>query len=256
MSSHSPDPLAEQTRVMPATPVSGPPVGSPRTPGTPGAPGSPGAPVTVGAPGSGSGAYGGQDGEEITAGHQYPAGPYAATPGAPYTPEAGTPYTQEHGAPYSAEQSTPYTPEQGSPYASEQGGPYGRIPFDPAGAAYGYDTPTEPHQRPSFGNGPSTRSGPRGGAVAAAFLAFLVVALGTPALVLSWRSAVGDHLVPSGLVGGLLAVTGLSVLAAGLFRLLTKPEDGVGPLADRMLRPPVLLVLLGTVLLLAAAIAV
>jgi hypothetical protein len=192
---------------MPATPASGTPA--------------------VGDPG----AYGDQNGPELTAGQ--PA--YAS---APYAEQPATPYEQP-----------------GTPYAAQQSGPPYGAPFDPAGAPYGYEAPTAPHERPAFGAA-ATGNGPRGGAAVAAFLAFLVVALGAPALVLTWRSAVGDHLVPSGLVGGLLAVTGLSVLAAGLFRLATKGDDGSGPLSERLLRAPALLVLVGTVLLVGAAIAV
>jgi hypothetical protein len=223
---------------MPATPASGTPA--------------------VGDPG----AYGDQNGPELTAGQPaYASAPYAEQPGTPYeqpaTPYAeqpGTPYEQP-GTPYAEQPATPYE-QPGTPYTAQQSGPpYGRPPFDPAGAPYGYEAPTAPHERPAFGAA-ATGNGPRGGAAVAAFLAFLVVALGAPALVLAWRSAVGDHLVPSGLVGGLLAVTGLSVLAAGLFRLATKGDDGSGPLSERLLRAPALLVLVGTVLLVGAAIAV
>jgi hypothetical protein len=145
----------------------------------------------------------------------------------------------------------------GQQHAYGYGAPgYGQQPgtsgFPYGGTSYGHDHPTEAHQRPALAPSGTAQ---RGGAATAALLAFLVVVLGLPALVLTWRSAVGHDLAPSGLVGGLLAVTGLSVLAAGLFRLVARPDQGGGA-AERLLRAPALLVIVGTVLLVGAAFAV
>jgi hypothetical protein len=182
-----------------------------------------------------------------------PAPPHAepAAGGAAPYPEAPSPYAAPHteapsqyAAPH-AEASPQYAasyeqPQQPyPPQAPGSGVPYGAPP-----AGYG----EAPQPRPAKGDR---------GALVAACLAFLVVVLGAPALVLAWRSAVGPHLAPAGLVGGLLAVTGLSVLAVGLFPLLTARGDTqpeAGPAA--LLRAPVLLALIGAVLLVGAAIAV
>jgi hypothetical protein len=162
-----------------------------------------------------------------------PAQQYAAPP----QDETGAQYGAQYAAPpqYAAQETTqhPYPPS-GLPFASQYDAPPG------------YPTqPTAPRVR-----------GDRG-ALVAACLAFLVVALGAPAVVLAWRSAVGPGIVPSGLVGGVLAVTGLSVLAVGLFPLVTSRGDAppeTGPAA--LFRAPVLLALIGAILLVGAAIAV
>jgi hypothetical protein len=109
-------------------------------------------------------------------------------------------------------------------------------------------------------------SGGPGKALVAAGLAFLVVVLGAPALVLAWRNAVSVDPYPPGVVGGLLAMTGLAVLAVGLFPLLTRgsaaPEAQEAVTAregrsagSALLEPPVILVLVGAVILLGAALA-
>jgi hypothetical protein len=140
-------------------------------------------------------------------------------------------------------------PGYGAPYD-----PTGGYPTAPITDGFSVDSPTEHHARPGAGNDRA----PRGGALIAACLAFLVVVLGAPALVLAWRSGVGPNPSPSGLVGGLLAMTGLAVLAAGLFPALTAREDaqpGKG-IVWTVFRPPVVLILVGTALLIGAAIAV
>ncbi|HEV7754246.1 MAG TPA: hypothetical protein VGO94_00165 [Mycobacteriales bacterium] len=164
--------------------------------------------------------------------HPDPFGePTVGVPAQPH-PEAPTAAYDAHHTPYP--QHSPYpqhTPGNDVPYGSP---------------APGYGTPAAPPRA----------KGDRG-ALVAACLAFLVVVLGAPALVLAWRSAVGPSIVPSGLVGGLLAVTGLSVLAVGLFPLVTSRGDAqpdAGPAA--LLRAPVLLSLIGAILLVGAAIAV
>jgi hypothetical protein len=116
-----------------------------------------------------------------------------------------------------------------------------------------YDAPPGyPAQQPA----PRAPRGDRGTLVAAC-LAFLVVVLGAPALVVAWRSAVGPSVVTSGLVAGVLVVTGLAVLAIGVFPLVTSRGDArpdAGP--ANLFRPPVVLALIGAILLVGAAIAV
>jgi hypothetical protein len=133
-------------------------------------------------------------------------------------------------------------PQYAPSYGQQPGTPYGS-PYDaPPGYPVQQGAPRRPRDR---------------GALVAACLAFLVVVLGAPALVLAWRSAVGPEIVPSGLVGGLLAVAGLSVLAAGVFPLVTsRGESAADAGPSSLLRPPVVLALVGAILLVGAAIAV
>jgi hypothetical protein len=234
---------------MPATPASGPPIGS----ATPEA----------------------RTGDQAP--EQFAADPYATDAHA--NPTAGDPFAvgvadpaQQPGS-YAA-QPQEYQQQQEYPQQQPQ---YGAGPF--GGMPYGYDSPTESHHRPVFGRGGGRTGGlgrGRTGAGVAAGLAFLVVVLGVPALVLTWRSAVGPHVSAPGLVASLLAVVGLVVLAAGLFPLITGKTIGkaAGKAAGEttgettgegdaevsgfaaLTRPPALLAILGTVLLLGAAIAV
>jgi hypothetical protein len=92
-------------------------------------------------------------------------------------------------------------------------------------------------------------------------LGVLLVVLGLPTLVLVWRSALTSPLSPSGLVGGLLVLVGLVVLSVGGFSLASgagkvEQDAAAGRWAAVVLRPSILLVLLGTVLLICAALAV
>jgi hypothetical protein len=136
---------------------------------------------------------------------------------------------------------------------------YAAPQYDPApqyGAPPQYAPSYDHHPYPQQGGTPYDAPRDRG-ALVGACLAFLVVVLGAPALVVAWRSAVGPVIVPSGLVGGLLAVAGLAVLAVGLYPLVTsrgeaQPETGPASL----LRTPVVLALIGAILLVGAAVAV
>ncbi len=92
-------------------------------------------------------------------------------------------------------------------------------------------------------------------------LGVLVVLLGLPTLVLVWRSALASPLSPSGLVGGLLVLVGLVLLSVGGFTLVSgaarvEQDATAGRWAAILLRPSVLMALLGTVLLVCAALAV
>jgi hypothetical protein len=191
-------------------------------------------------------------------------------------------------------------PAMGIPSARQQAsalpGPFppAAVPYDPAGgygrafgSPYGLEPGVAGHVQPDPEIGPvapaesagaAAEPPARGGAVVAACLAFLVVALGAPALILVWRSAVGPSTSPSGVVGGLLAVIGLSVLAAGVFPLLTNrpapagdppagdlpagdlpagdPAEGPAGFRSAVLRPPFVLTAVGALILVGAAIAV
>lgn len=92
-------------------------------------------------------------------------------------------------------------------------------------------------------------------------LGVLLVVLGLPTLVLVWRSALASTLSPSGLVGGLLVLVGLVLLCAGGFSLVSgaakvEQDAAAGRWAAVVLRPSVMLVLLGVILLVCAALAV
>jgi hypothetical protein len=152
---------------------------------------------------------------------------------------------QYEGAPQ--EQSQYATPQYAQSYEHN---PYGQQPGPPYGSQYdappGYPTQPAGPRRPR----PDRRT------LVAACLAFLVVVLGAPALVVAWRSAVDTVMIPSGLVTGVLVVTGLAVLAAGVFPLVTarEPQSDAGPAS--LFRAPVVLALVGAILLLGAAITV
>jgi hypothetical protein len=152
-------------------------------------------------------------------------------------------------------QSPDVPPGYGAPFDLTGGG----HPTTPIGATTPIDhgLPGDPaadhHPRPEAGG-----RAPGGGYLVAACLAFLVVILGAPALVLAWRSGLGPNPSPAGLVGGVLAVAGLAVLGAGVFSLVTSREE-VEPRKGTiwtLLHPPFVLVIAGTVLLLGAATAV
>jgi hypothetical protein len=92
-------------------------------------------------------------------------------------------------------------------------------------------------------------------------LGVLLVVLGLPTLVLVWRSALSTTISPQGLVGGLLVLVGLVLLTAGGAPMLLNARrierDAVaGQWASVLLRPSVLVVLAGVVLLICAAVAV
>jgi hypothetical protein len=245
MPAHSSDPLAEATRVLPAQPV------------------------TDAAPAASS-----ADGDDATEA-AVPAEPVLHPSAAPEPNEAPVDndptaaHTQQeypgqpaYEPPSYAEpsgvfdQSSPYSGQHlayGHPVETPYGG--GQYEYSDAPAAVGYPT-----EAPAGAQPRSSRGGVPGKPVVAAGLAFLVVALSAPALIMAWRTAVGAGVHPAGVIGGLLAVTGLAVLATGLFSLLTgglatAEGDAARGGAAELTRPPGLLVVVGAVLLVTAGIA-
>jgi len=118
------------------------------------------------------------------------------------------------------------------------------------------------HQSRSGGLAPAGRQVPNVAPILfGAGLGVLLVVLGLPTLVLVWRSALSSTVSPSGLVGGLLVLIGLTLLSVGGFSLVgrasrVEEDAAAGRWTAVLLRPCVLVLGLGIILLVCAAIAV